>query len=60
MTSVPESEVLLGADPPPDINGVDVWSALNRNEEARSSIIHNIDEEEDKGTWQVRWKLNIK
>ena len=54
MTSVPESEVLLGADPPPDINGVDVWSALNRNEEARSSIIHNIDEEEDKGTWQVR------
>ena len=44
---------LLGIEPPPGIDGVNVWEALNDNVPARDTIIHNIDEDEERGTWQV-------
>ena len=46
-----------GIEPPPGINGVNVWDALNNNSPARDMIIHNIDQDDDRGTWQVCWKL---
>ena len=41
-------------DAAPDIDGVDVWDAVNRDEPApRESIIHNIDQMRDGQGWQA-------
>ena len=42
-----------------------MWEALNNNVTARDTIIHNIDEDDERGTWQVCdwgcqiWKITL-
>ena len=45
---------LAGGEVPEDIDGVDIWEALDKNSPSpRHRIIHNIDQRSDKGTWQA-------
>ena len=39
---------------PEGLDGVDVWNSISNNiTSPRNTIIHNIDEDLKKGTWQV-------
>ena len=45
----------IGIAKPADIDGQDMWEALSNNQSSpRLRIIHNIDEDIEKGTWQVK------
>ena len=44
---------ISGVEPPPGLDGVNVWDALNNDSTARDTIIHNIDQDDERGTWQV-------
>ena len=50
---------------PEDLDGYDVWNSVSNNKTSpRNNIIHNIDEDPQKGTWQVNHqkiiqKLNL-
>jgi len=60
---VPTLLGLAGLQQPDGMDGVDVWDSLSNNlTSPRNTIIHNIDEDLHKDTWQAtitrdRWKL---
>ena len=43
-----------GVPVPENLDGYDVWNSVSNNKTSqRNVIIHNIDEDPKKGTWQV-------
>ena len=42
-----------------DLDGVDQWASIKEEKEKspHQFVIHNIDQDDDRGTWQVCWKL---
>jgi len=60
---VPTILGLAGVPVPEGLDGIDVWNSISNNMTSpRNDIIHNIDEDKIKGTWQAtissgKWKL---
>eukprot|EP00090_Calanus_glacialis_P016104 TRINITY_DN2526_c0_g1_i7.p1 TRINITY_DN2526_c0_g1~~TRINITY_DN2526_c0_g1_i7.p1 ORF type:complete len:201 (+),score=36.36 TRINITY_DN2526_c0_g1_i7:66-605(+) len=60
---VPTLLGLAGIATPEGLDGIDLWNSLSNNlTSPRNTIIHNIDEDTEKGTWQAtitsdKWKL---
>ena len=49
--------IIQGAPVPEGLDGVDLWNSISNNiTSPRKNIIHNIDEDTDRGTWQVNSK----
>ena len=56
---VPTLLALAGVQAPQGIDGKDVWAAISNNSTSpRNTVIHNIDQDLSKGTFQVKrhWK----
>ena len=52
---VPTLARLAGVPVPTDLDGQDLWDSLSNNlSSPRTHIFHNIDQDKDKGTWQVK------
>ena len=60
---VPTLVGLAGLTAPPGLDGQDQWQAISRESPSpRTEVVHNIDEDTNKGTWQAtvssgQWKL---
>jgi len=51
---VPTLLGLAGVPVPEGLDGVDVWDSISNNETSpRKNIIHNIDQDKNRGTWQA-------